>query len=209
MANPYEEMRKMTHGQIAQGLGLQATAFIGLGLFMWWASGRDILSFVSFGAFDIGLGIALAAGMIFTGMIIFTSFPALSEKLVRMQAENYAFLENWLGWPMIIFISICAGFGEEALFRGGMQTWLGDYVPMWLAIGASSAVFAVIHFAKPVIAALIFAIGVFFGIAYIWSGSLLAVMIAHMLYDVYALWFLQKEMHRLRIFDGTEEAPAH
>ena len=30
-----------------------------------------------------------------------------------------------IGWPDIIFISLCAGVGEEILFRGGIQPHLG------------------------------------------------------------------------------------
>jgi membrane protease YdiL (CAAX protease family) len=42
-----------------------------------------------------------------------------------------------LGWKDVIFISFCAGVGEELLFRGGIQYWLGIY--------ATSILFVAIH----------------------------------------------------------------
>jgi len=42
-----------------------------------------------------------------------------------------------LGWPAILFISFCAGFGEEVLFRGSLQHYMG----LWI----TSIVFVAIH----------------------------------------------------------------
>ena len=61
-----------------------------------------------------------------------------------------------------------------------------------------------VHFAKPLVAAIIFVIGVVFGCVYWITDSLLAVMVGHALYDVFALWYVQKEMHRLDVFSGKE-----
>ena len=98
-----------------------------------------------------------------------------------------------------MIVSLGAGIGEEALFRGGVQTLAGEYMPAPLAVLVASALFAFVHMAKPPIAAIIFSIGVLFGTIYWQTGSLLMVMIGHALYDVFAIWYLQKEMHRLGV----------
>ncbi len=205
MSNPYEEMRKMSVADICKSLGAQATLFVGLGVLLWWISDRPLAGFVTVDLKQIALGIGLGLAMIAVAAATFHGLPQLAEKLTRLQAKNFAFLEKRLSMPVIIFFSICAGVGEEALFRGGLQTLMGDYVSLPLAVIFASLIFALIHFAKPLIAVIIFAIGALFGVFYIWSGSLLAVMIGHALYDVYAIWFLQKEMHRLELFEQPKD----
>lgn len=200
MSSPYEEMRKLSTRELVKFLGAQALVFTAAGLAIWWVSGRDVDAFISFGTDEVLTGFGIGIGLIAIAGALFVGLPRISEKLVGMQAENFAFLERGLSMPVIVFFSLCAGVGEEALFRGGIQTLLSDYLPVWMAIAVSSALFAAVHFAKPPIAALIFGIGVAFGFIYWWTGSLLAVMIGHAVYDVFAFWYLQKELHRLDLF---------
>ena len=126
---------------------------------------------------------------------------------MRAQARNYPFLKHRISLAAIIFISICAGVGEEVFFRGGLQTVLGDYVPLPFAIALASALFAIVHFAQPLNSALIFVIGCLFGLVYWATGSLLTVIFAHMVYDIYALWALQNAMHEFGVFDEPPSAP--
>jgi len=171
---------------------------LGLGLWVW--SGRSAGTFVTFGGDEFAIGLALAGALILLAALTFYGLPKLSEYLVRAQADNFSFLEKPLPFPAIIWVSLGAGIGEEALFRGGVQTLAGDYIGAPLAIVLAAALFAAVHFAKPLVAAIIFVIGVLFGVVYWQTGSLLAVMIGHALYDVFALWYVQKEMHRLGVF---------
>ena len=192
-------------------LTAQALFFAFLGLVLWVFSGRPAESFVTFGPDEFLDGAVLAAALILLAAITFYGLPRLSEYLVRAQVENFAFLvEKPLPLWAIVIVSLGAGIGEEALFRGGVQTLAGDYVGAPLAILFASALFAVVHFAKPLVAAIIFVIGALFGVTYWQTGSLLAVMIGHALYDVFALWYVQKEMHRLGVFaqpEADEEEP--
>ncbi|MBB3032946.1 CPBP family intramembrane glutamic endopeptidase [Alteriqipengyuania lutimaris] len=187
-------------------LTLQAVAFTVTGLVLWRLSGRPNDAFVSFHTDEIVSGIALAGVLVGVAYAAFKGLPRLSERLVRAQADNFAFLEKPLPLWAIVMVSLGAGIGEEALFRAGVQTLASDYVGVPLAIGIASALFAIVHLAKSPIAMIIFAIGVLFGYLYWISGSLLTVMIAHALYDVFALWYVQKEMHRLGVFAPKEGA---
>ncbi len=209
MKNPYDDLRTMTASEICQGLGAQAVLFVGLGIGLWASSGRYVADFLSVSFREIGLGIGLAAALILVAGGLFRVFPDLAERMIRLQARNFAFLANGLPFPVIIFISICAGVGEEAFFRAGLQTLISDYAPLPVAIVGASFLFMLIHFAKPLIAAVIFVIGALFGVAYWWTESLLAVMIGHALYDVYAFWRLEAEMRSLGLFDEIEEPSAN
>ena len=157
--------------------------------------------------------IRLAGALIALAAVLFRGFPRIGERLVRLQAPGFAFFGRRLSLPMIVLISVGAGVGEEALFRGGLQTLIGDHLGVAAAILLSSAAFAAIHLARPVITALLLVIGAIFGVFYWQTGSLLAAMIGHALYDIWALRYLHREMHRLGLFDapgpppGPEPAP--
>lgn len=196
-ANEPPAKRQVTLGRAMVLLALQAGGMIALGLWLWDWSGRASERFVTVSPSQVLQGLAVGGALIACALAIFRGIPRLGEKLVRMQAETYGFLGPRLGWPAIVFISLCAGVGEEALFRGGFQTLLGDIVGVPAGIALSSAVFAVIHLGKPVITALLFVVGAMFGVVYWLTESLLAVMIGHALYDIWALRFLHREFLRL------------
>lgn len=193
-------------GQVLVLLGLQAIAMVAIGALMWIWSGREKADFVAFSAREAAQGVLLSAVLVALAYGFFRAAPRVSETLVRMQARTYGFLGPRLGWPAIVFISLCAGVGEEALFRGGLQTFLGDHVGAPAAIALSSAVFAAIHLGKPGITALLFLVGAIFGIVYWLTGSLLIVMIGHALYDIWALRYLHREFVRLGLV-GNEAPP--
>ena len=180
----------------------QTLLFAAIGLGLWIVSGRPARSFVTFGADELAAGALLAGVLVALAAAVYYGLPKVSEYLVRTHAKNFAFLEKPLPFPGIVWMSLGAGIGEEALFRGGVQTLAADYVGMPLAIAFAAALFAVVHFARPLIAAIIFTVGVVFGCVFWITGSLLTVMVAHALYDVFALWYVQKELHRLRVFAG-------
>lgn len=186
-------------------MSLQTAVFLGVGIVLWTFSGRSAGEFLSVDTGQVLLGIAIAAGMSVTAGTVFFGLPRVAEYLVRAQAHTLALLGRLPMWA-VLCVSLGAGIGEEALFRGGIQTLASDYLGAPLAIVLSAALFALVHLAKPVVAVLIFLIGVLFGAIYWASDSLLAVMIGHALYDVFALWYVQKEMHRLGLFDTGEDA---
>ncbi|MEO0642608.1 MAG: type II CAAX endopeptidase family protein [Pseudomonadota bacterium] len=186
-------------------IAVQAIVFAALGWGLWSLTDRSEASFVTFAWWEVGAGFALATALIALSAALALAFPKFAEWLVRSQARQYPFLKNRISLSAIVIISICAGVGEEALFRGGFQTLFGDYTPLPLALALSSALFAAIHFAKPINSALIFVIGCLFGGIYWANGSLLTVIIGHAVYDVYAIWALQEALHRFGIFDEHEE----
>lgn len=201
MSHPSDDMAKMPLGKLLSIVCVQAAIFTAVGVQIWWLSGRELSQFVTIDIRQVLLGVAIACTMIVLGLALFRGFPRFGEKLIRDQAHSLAFLKNKLGIGPIIILSLCAGIWEEALFRGGILVIANDFIPFWLALIVSAGLFTVIHFAKPAVAAFIFAMGCIFGYLYFALGSLLAVMIGHALYDVWALWFVQAEMHRLGVFD--------
>lgn len=195
-------------GKALVALAAQGVLFTLAGLGLWWWSGREPGSFVSFSPAQAAMGVGFGAALIAIAATLFHAFPKASEHLIRLQSDTYRFLGPNLGWPAVIIISLVAGISEEAALRGGLQTVLGDHVGEVAAIGIASALFAALHLARPLITGLLFVIGILFGVVYWQTGSLLTVMVGHVLYDVWALRYLNREMHRLGLFDEPDPSPA-
>jgi len=90
----------------------------------------------------------------------------------------------------LILLSLVAGIGEEALFRGVLQGWLGSLMNRWVALGITSLLFGLGHFITPTYAILAGLLGFYLGGLSIVYGNLLVAMVAHALYDYVALNYL-------------------
>lgn len=202
-----KQNQDLTEGAILGITAVQGTLFTGLGLALWWLSGREIADWLSFTANDVLIGLVTTIGLIALALAGFF-FPRISDYLIRMQAQSYGWLTKHASWRVIIVLSFFAGTWEEALFRGGLQVLLTDYIGAPLAILIASALFALVHLSKPIIGFIQFAIGCLFGIIYWYTGSLLGVMLAHFLYDVFALWYLLRELRKLEFEDAGDPPPA-
>jgi membrane protease YdiL (CAAX protease family) len=89
-----------------------------------------------------------------------------------------------------------AGIGEEWLFRGVLQTSLGDRIGVGPSLGLTSIVFGALHAVTPLYAALASLASLYFGYLYIGVSSsandlnnLAMPMVCHGFYDVLALLY--------------------
>jgi uncharacterized protein len=99
-------------------------------------------------------------------------------------------------WGLAV-LAASAGLGEELLFRGWLQSLLGGdpSQPSVLlaasAILAASMAFGLVHAVSRAYVLFAFCMGTFLGWLYFWSGSLLAPIVTHALYDFGALLLLR------------------
>jgi membrane protease YdiL (CAAX protease family) len=84
-------------------------------------------------------------------------------------------------------IAAAAGLGEEALFRGWMQPWLGGMWGVLAGVAATSVAFGLLHALTPVYGILAACIGLYLGWLSEATGGLVAPVIAHGLYDFLVL----------------------
>ena len=105
----------------------------------------------------------------------------------------------------LIVISLCAGIGEELLFRGWLMYWLVDgmaiaapkadpTVILVVALLVSSIVFGFFHPITRLYVVLAALMGVYFGALVIWSGNLLVPITAHAAYDAAQLLIAKREV---------------
>jgi membrane protease YdiL (CAAX protease family) len=87
-------------------------------------------------------------------------------------------------WHMVV-LALAAGVGEEALFRGALEPRMGR--PL------TAVLFGLLHAFTPAYAALAAIFGGYLGWLKSLSGSLLAPILTHALYDAVALWMVRRE----------------
>jgi uncharacterized protein len=102
--------------------------------------------------------------------------------------------------PELIMVSLCAGIGEELLFRGWLMYWIADLIGLAdfsggaegpLAIGIalvmSSFVFGLFHPITKLYVVIAAVMGIYFGGLVLYTGNLLVPIAAHATYDAVQL----------------------
>jgi hypothetical protein len=111
-------------------------------------------------------------------------------RLVRLVEERLAPLFAGTGFGSLMLVAALAGIGEEALFRGVVQTALAGRLPPWAAVAATATVFGVAHALTAAYAVLAALVGAYLGWLHLASGNLLVPIVTHALYDLVALRLL-------------------
>ena len=112
------------------------------------------------------------------------------------QLEHFA---HDYSWPVLLLLCLLAGIGEEMLFRGALQTWLGRYLGDGLAIAGAAIAFGLVHYLSFAYFLIATGLGFVLGLAYWFTDSLLLVMVWHGVYDMIALYSLRHHPHRFGI----------
>lgn len=96
-------------------------------------------------------------------------------------------------------IAAFAGFGEELLFRGLIQNWLGGLLPgeigNYAGLIVTSILFGLLHWLTTTYAVLATSVGLYLGALWLATGNLLVPAVVHTLYDFWALVYLLR-IHR-------------
>ena len=149
----------------------------------------------------LGLGIVFAAclGVFFTilELVPFDSLQRASEKAKEIVCET---LNNTTRFNRFL-ICMLAGIGEEILFRGFIFVVIFEFWPWGLefnmniiaAIAISSILFGLGHSITRLYTIITGLMGVVFCLVFLWTGSLIAPIVAHALYDFFAMEFALRE----------------
>ncbi len=151
----------------------------------------------------IGLGLGygtIAAVPMLLAIEVLRRLPLEAVRQLERLSDESA-IKSLLGLRPgeMIVISLCAGIGEELLFRGWLMPWLSQgwsaYQPteMAIPIGAivglvgSSIAFGLVHPLTKLYIVVATVMGFYFGGLLLWSGNLLIPITAHAVYDAVQL----------------------
>jgi membrane protease YdiL (CAAX protease family) len=93
-------------------------------------------------------------------------------------------------WSDLALLAVAAGVGEEMLFRGTIQGALDRAWGPTAGVLGASVIFGLLHPITPGYTVIAGLLGAYLGVVWLITGNLLAVMVAHALYDFAALLIL-------------------
>ncbi len=152
---------------------------------------------------QLAIGVISSVPMVMAFMLLETVPSRLLSDLRKQAAHLAVGLFRGATIPQLLLVSAVAGIGEELLFRGLLIGSLieGTGVGIPVALVVSSGVFGLAHPISRSYAVVAGAVGLYLGGTYLWSGGVLAPIVAHGLYDFVALWYLLRKK-------SDDEAPA-
>jgi len=169
-------------------------SFIGILINFFFLGRKPIDLFAADYPFYTQIGIGLIYGLL-TGLIaLFAVRKGLGKELSQQLVNSFKHLK--LTQRDTIFYSFCAGFGEEVLFRAGIQPWLG----LW----PTAIIFVAIHGYLNPTSWSVFSYGLLMvlmsaGLGYLYQEiGLLSAIAGHFMYDVIMFWYLIRKLNAFK-----------
>ncbi len=133
-----------------------------------------------------------------TGFLWWFSNTTLGHIAAFRRAQIKFFAEIGFSFTpaRIVIMAVSAGIAEELLFRGVVQSWIAGFVPVIFALVLSNVLFGMLHMRTLLYAVIAGLVGVYLGGLYVLTGNLLAPMTVHVLYDMAALEYTRRAVHR-------------
>ena len=98
----------------------------------------------------------------------------------------------------LALVSVLAGLGEEFLFRGVLQLWLGSVISPVAGLVLASIGFGLAHAVSRTYFVLATLIGAYLGWLFMATDSLLPPIMAHAIYDFAGLLYIRHQARRPR-----------
>ena len=127
-------------------------------------------------------GVVLAAGMmVFAGLYQKYSYLLFGTPYVSTGGAALEHTSSAVAIALLLTAALLNAFGEEIIFRGMLLPVLSSRLGLVVALILQSLVFTLYHFFPLQNSVLLFFMGIFFALGYLWSGSLLTPVIAHLI----------------------------
>lgn len=124
-------------------------------------------------------------------MLMRAQIPAL-VRFRESQIEFFTQIGFAFTRPRILLMAFAAGASEELLFRGVLQVWSSGFLPAWLAIISTNAIFGALHAKTPTYALIAGVVGGYLGVLFEISGDLITPILTHTVYDAVALEYTRQ-----------------
>jgi membrane protease YdiL (CAAX protease family) len=136
--------------------------------------------------FLISLPLLLIAAKLWEWVLKAAGLPTERQSLIAMFANADS---PWLIALMIILAVLVAPLTEELIFRAGLFRYLRSYAPRWVALGASSMLFASLHVNWVTLEGLssfipLMLLAVMFSLSYERTGKIGTPVVAHALFNL-------------------------
>ena len=159
-----------------------------------WFLERPPLAQISWTVTGVGYGLAATAPLV-VGLLLAIWFPA--GPIARLEGIVRQLVTPLFGgatiWELMA-VSTAAGWGEEMLFRGLIQSGLAQLSGQpWLAVAIASGVFGAVHPITRTYVVMAAVIGAYLGWLLLFTDNLLVPIIAHATYDFVALVYFQRQ----------------
>jgi membrane protease YdiL (CAAX protease family) len=174
-------------------LGVAFELVLGLlGFGLAWLLGESIWEPARWTLYGVGLGLVACVPMLVV-FFVCVHWPIGPLKPIERFVREVVrpLFSNCTLWQLAL-LSLAAGFGEEVLFRGALQGALSRWLTPWAGIAVASFLFGMMHPITIGYVILATAMGAYLGWTYLATQELLAVIIAHALYDFLALVFVTR-----------------
>ncbi|NIM51603.1 MAG: CPBP family intramembrane metalloprotease [Gemmatimonadales bacterium] len=170
------------------GLGLEGVLFA-LALGLGWLLHTPPLRYLHLRPEHIAAAVVATIPLLLTMWWCSESTWGPFRRLTREIEETLAPLFAGCSAADFALISLMAGVGEEALFRGVIQTATADALGPIAGLALASTLFGLVHFITPTYALLAGLIGVYLGGLVMVFDNLLVAILVHALYDFLALMY--------------------
>ena len=177
---------------LTRSISLPRLAILGEGFFVLialvWARWRET-SFVLGGAVQgVVIGVVAAGGLGAVNYYLLFGAPDMAglRSIRRFYAETLKPIFGNVSPTEITVISLAAGIGEELLFRGVLQAEMG--------LVSASVIFGLLHMSGAstvVFGCWVMLMGGVLGGLAIWTGGLMAPIVAHAVYDAAAMSYIR------------------
>ena len=163
-----------------------------LGIAVAWLADLPIWGKLQLGQLAMLQGFAATLPMLVLLVVVTRSgWQPLVELRRQVDALTEALFSQCTLWDLAA-VSLAAGVGEEVLFRGALQSLAEGWMQPVAALAVVSLLFGLVHALSVTYFVLATLVGFYLGWLALATGSLIPPIIAHGLYDFFALWYLRK-----------------
>ena len=162
-----------------------------IGVFVAWVSGIDLTNQLVFSPDAVLRGLLASVPMI---LLLLAMYESNWRPLVRLRGEVEKVVQELFagcGWFEFALVSIAAGIGEEVLFRGALQPLVIQWTVPWVGVVVVALLFGLAHALTRTYFVAATVIGVYFGWLTLQYDDLIAPIVAHAVYDAFALMYIQ------------------
>ena len=184
-----EELTSMTSVSAGGAMPPAAVTALAWGLFLSTIAMLLFLHFTRFYRFERSMFSVPRRPLVLSVLLVFASMFSLNVLVQCFSLDNLLEVQfDQLSHTFIgaIAISVFGPLLEEALFRGAIQGYMMRYFKPWTAIVCSALIFGLAHM-NPVQIVYATLLGVVFGWIYYRTGSLLPVILGHVLNNSVAI----------------------